>query len=461
MRRPRPRTLALLGLAAAAAVPVATACAGAAAGPSKASASTLYVAPTGNDAGRCSSATSPCLTLDRAYHVARPGDTVELAAGSYTEQGISPDPTKDSATADVTFQPAKGATVSFPGNLIVKGAHVVLRSAPGALNFKVNVVWAQAPAHHVRFERLDGASFQIFGSSNVTILGGDWGPMSEPGGMESRISPDGGVLNSNPHDILLDGLKIHDVTSQDLNTYHVGGLLFVSGYNIAIRNTTFERVAVYDMEIQDFTSVACCGMKYGNAHDVTIENNRFGAPVLAPPLGTADQNDGQPEVQFDPQNGPWTNWTIRHNSFVNGVAPAFDGEATAYTNFVVTGNIGGGLTDCGGAKTGATWSANIWSKGPCSDQDHAVPFGYSLADARLVPNAKEAAAVKLAFAQAAKKRPPATVASALKRAGAGSWSPARLRALLASKIYLGGAYGPPGAHPALVTRAQWTAAQKR
>ena len=169
MRRPRPRTLALLGLAAAAAVPVATACAGAAAGPSKASASVLYIAPTGSDAGRCSSASSPCLTLDRAYHVARPGDTVQLAAGSYTEQGINPDPTKDAATADVTFEPAQGATVSFPGNLIVKGSHVVLRSAPGSLNFKVNIVWAQAPAHHVRFERLDGATFQIFGSSNVTV----------------------------------------------------------------------------------------------------------------------------------------------------------------------------------------------------------------------------------------------------------------------------------------------------
>src|SRR2546430_16715908 len=108
MRRPRPRTLALLGLAAAAAVPVATACAGAVAGPSKASASLLYVSPTGNDAGRCTSASSPCLTLDRAYHVARPGDTVELAAAPYTEQGISPDSTKDAATADLTFEPAKG-----------------------------------------------------------------------------------------------------------------------------------------------------------------------------------------------------------------------------------------------------------------------------------------------------------------------------------------------------------------
>src|SRR4051794_22361928 len=42
----------------------------------------LFVAPGGNDGGDCSAA-DPCRSFDRAYHVARPGQVVQLAGGDY------------------------------------------------------------------------------------------------------------------------------------------------------------------------------------------------------------------------------------------------------------------------------------------------------------------------------------------------------------------------------------------
>jgi hypothetical protein len=412
----------------------------------------LYVAPTGNDSGSCTKG-NPCLSFGRAYRAAKPGDTVELAAGTYPAQQLDDDSSKRTASADVVFVPAAGATVTVDGDLVVYGSHVVFRGPkPDAIH--VRSAWARAPASHVRFENMDGASFQVFGSSFVTIKGGDWGPAVEPNDMESRISPDGGVLNSFPHDIVLDGLLVHGSSSPDLTQYHSGGMELVSGYRIVIRNTTFTNNVIYNIEVQDFTSPACCGMKYGNAHDVTIEHNRFEHPVLAPPYGTAADNDGQAELQFDPQNGPWKGWTIRRNWFENGLALAFDGPATAYENVLVEGNLGGSKTDCGGHATGATWRNNIWERGPCGAGDLHGLLGYRVADGRLVADGA-ATTVKRAFAAAAGKN-----ASARVVARAVGLHVADVRKLLANRAYLGDTIGPAGSHAPLVSLKAWTAAQK-
>src|SRR5437868_903583 len=56
-----------------------------------------YVSPSGSDSNACTQS-SPCLTFNRAYHVAAPGDTVQIAGGSYGSQNFANDTTKTSAT---------------------------------------------------------------------------------------------------------------------------------------------------------------------------------------------------------------------------------------------------------------------------------------------------------------------------------------------------------------------------
>ena len=46
-----------------------------------------YVATTGSDAGACDNVASPCLTIAYAVAQATAGDTIHIAAGSYTGAG--------------------------------------------------------------------------------------------------------------------------------------------------------------------------------------------------------------------------------------------------------------------------------------------------------------------------------------------------------------------------------------
>jgi hypothetical protein len=198
-------------------------------------------------------------------------------------------------------------------------------------------------------------------------------------------------------------------------------------------------------------------MRFGNLHDVVFENNVFGHPVEG--LPDKKRNDGQPEVQFDPRGGPWTNWLIRKNSFANGLAVAFDGPATAYRNFRVLENVGGDA-DCKEAQA-AKWWRNVWERSGCGRRP---AFAYSLRDGKLAVSPAGARSVRRAFLLAARGSTPGAIAGALRRSGfagpGGGWTTANVRTVLADRMYLRGAYGPSGANPGLVTRRLWRAAQR-
>jgi hypothetical protein len=363
---------------------------------------TVYVAPNGLDAGVCAKA-APCGSFDYAYHVATPGATIEIAGGTYPAQTVNVDLTKLDATSDVVFQPAAGATVQIDGDLTMYGSHAVFR------NLKLQKLVSQATqgdaltSHDVVFENLDGETFNIGPNYRITIKGGDWGPSlacharestyapatwcpagsphattgndGNAGDWENHVGPDGNIVSQWPHDIVITGARIHDQNSTDLDAMHTGGLFLISGHDIAIRNTVFQQNAVYDLQVQDFTSPDCCGMTYGPPHDVVIENNWFGAPVRGVNDPGGDTfNDQQPELQLDPRNGAcWTNWLIRYNSFVNGVAPGLDSGA-CFDNVRLVGNVGEapGPAQCFTGAPGLTWDHNAWLGGTCDATDVAL-----------------------------------------------------------------------------------------
>ena len=82
----------------------------------------VFVSPTGSDDGICSRA-APCLTLERAFRQATPGDTVQVADGTYTSgQTLVYDPSKASAKKRVVFAPAPGAHPVFTSGIQLAGA---------------------------------------------------------------------------------------------------------------------------------------------------------------------------------------------------------------------------------------------------------------------------------------------------------------------------------------------------
>jgi hypothetical protein len=366
----------------------------------------VYASPHGSDQGDCTRA-DPCKSFDRAYRVARPGQTIDLAGGTYPAQTIRVDPSKVLAPRNVIFRPAPGATVNVAGELAMYGSHATFLGSAHPFNFKLRKLTSVGTAgpttsNHVEFVNLDGETFSIGPNRDITIKGGDWGPSvachargsrtspaswcpagspyartgndGSNGSYENGIGPDGTIKNQWPRHIVLDGLTIHDQNSLDLDSMHQGGLFIISGHGVTIRNTKFLRNVVYQLQVQDFTSKDCCGMTFGPLRDVVIENNWFGQPVtgLSDPGGDRT-DDNQPELQLDPRGGKcWQNWLIRFNSFHNGPAVGFDGKP-CFHDFRVIGNVGEhpGLQCFYGAR-GLEWAYNGWVGGKCGSTDVAI-----------------------------------------------------------------------------------------
>jgi hypothetical protein len=363
----------------------------------------VYVSPNGADSHPCTRA-APCKSFDRAYHVASPGDVVRIAGGVYPPQLIGVDVSKVRASRNVVFQPAPGAKVKVAGELTMYGSRATFLGSGKPSNFHVRKLTSVATrgattSNHVLFQDLDGETFTIGPNYAITIRGGDWGPSvacharnsntpraswcpagsvyarsgndGNDGSYENGIGPDGTIKNQWPRDIVLDGLTIHDQNSLDLVSMHSGGLFIISAHGITIRNSKFLRNVVYQVQVQDFTTKTCCGMTFGPARDVVIENNWFGQPVtgLSDP-GSDRTDDKQPELQLDPRGGQcWSNWLIRFNSFYHGPAVGFDAEP-CFSNFRVIGNVGEqpGEQCFAGAK-GLTWAYNAWVGGRCGGTD--------------------------------------------------------------------------------------------
>jgi hypothetical protein len=283
----------------------------------------------------------------------------------------------------VTFRPASTGEVVVDGDLQMFGSNAIFRGSKSPYNFRIgrNLQSVASPgaltSHHVVFENLDGAGFQINPNHHITIKGGDWGPNyicgSDPGVAENKIGPDGNIPNQWPHDIVLDGLYVHDQNSYDLSTCHFGGLFLISGYNLTIQNSVFSQNVTYDILIQDFSNPVCCGQKFGQWHDVVIQNNWFGSPTEG--LAPHGQGDTvairQPDLQFDESQGPWRNWLIRYNSFSNGPDFASAGETPVFENVRVIGNVGR-QPQCFAGASGLRWAYNAWVTGRCSSFDVPV-----------------------------------------------------------------------------------------
>jgi hypothetical protein len=315
-------------------------------------AATLYVSPSGSDSGNtCTDPARPCQTFGAAYRAAAPGATVQAAGGTYPGQTIAHDGAK-TGDPDVVIAPAPGAAVTLSGGLQINASHLTIQGLKGT-DFDVRMPdVANPPAvSDVTLQDIDGRNFNVFDATDVSILGGDWGPATDCGG------PSGGSNNSirkltsvNPANIVIDGATIHDVQSYDLNACHIEGLAIFAGQNVIVRNSKFYGNSIYDIFLQPNS---------GPISGVTLENNWFANPV-----GTNGSNNGSP-LGFSGVNA---NVTIRNNS-LNGIASLDDnGDNPQYSDFVVTGNIGD-LPNGACRLRGIQFSYNVWQNDKCTATD--------------------------------------------------------------------------------------------
>jgi hypothetical protein len=236
-----------------------------------------FVSPGGSDAGDCTSA-SPCRTFDRGYQVAAPGDTVEIAAGTYPSQTLSAK--AGAAPPNVVLRPAPGArvVVGDPGAetacIGFEGAqHVTLEGFEtaytnvGGMTHQCGVTVGRGGAHHIRLVDLD-AGMIWFGADDVTVLGGDFGPS-----VDENMKIEHGTGHE-PRRILIDGATIHDARSHER---HMECVALWGGRGVTIRNTR-----IFNCETFHLWVVA----SENAIRDVLIEKNTFEQPDASVPTAS-------------------------------------------------------------------------------------------------------------------------------------------------------------------------------
>ena len=171
-----------------------------------AAADDLFVAKTGTDSGDCTNSGSPCLTISYAITQASSGDTINVAAGTYTEDLEIP-----SGTTDLELKPASGDDVT------IKGVQ--------------NVVWTSWPLAAPNIEIL-GSGTKIHG---FTIEG----PAPATGYYSSGM-----VIGATDVEIYDNAFKVPnagntDDVSQGIQTYHKNAVPTVDVSGLNIHNNTF------------------------------------------------------------------------------------------------------------------------------------------------------------------------------------------------------------------------------
>jgi hypothetical protein len=329
--------------------------------PASASAGERYVAPSGSDSASCTRS-APCGSLERAYRLAVPGQTVRLAGGTYSDTSLRLDPAKRAAQ-DVVIAPAAGATPRFSAPLHIGAHNVELRG----LQLQ-DTLHIDPTAQNLNLRGLNIKNFEIFSSGgqaprNISFIGGSAGPSVDD---NNRIASNGTSTTASPTNILIDGMRIHDFTLSPGSDAHVECLQVWAADGLTIRNSRFRNCEVFDVFLQKLPGGAAV-----TPTNILIENNfmqccRSGYYAIR----MADHPGTQ-----------WRNVMIRNNSFDKEINP--DG-GVPYSNVKILGNIGPrlsfftGWTGGEGSKpAGITANYNVWYSGSkVGAQDKVAPSGY-------------------------------------------------------------------------------------
>jgi hypothetical protein len=359
-RRPRQRwarTVAFTAIAMLVAL-VAPALAGAEGAPA------VYLSPSGSDLDPCTQ-DLPCRSLDRGYHAAADGGTVELAGGYYGCDEITAERSK---TAAVVFRSATGQTAWTTCELRIAASHLVFEnmklagirsnSAQYLTLRNVDVACLDHEPFQLWADKCSAGVFLFAPASHFQMLGGSVGPTWDdtyhgaPGQSQIGINLAGGSAIST--ELVFDGVHFHDNRRID-DTQHTSCLMVGGGDGITIRNSRFDNCAVFDLF---FTWWSFVSPQYPPATNILLENNLFAVAVA----GCADCPAGYVTVEFADYQPVWENVTIRNNASAQTMS--FDGS---HSKFVVAGNA---MPQPGyGCKSGIDYSSNVVVGDPCGSTD--------------------------------------------------------------------------------------------
>jgi len=349
-------------------------CAGAGAAP-KAS-SPLVVSATGNDHNPCTFA-APCLTFDHAYHVASPGQVVQVAGGTYPVEKMTGDPSKAGASANVVFE-------SIPGQLAVVGgirgsgishvtflggSHHDLTPATAGITLKPNPTAMDTGGDFdvydcstaVEVANMDMRQFGINGSDHITVAGGTVGGYDNTPGDSFVGGPYGGRTAAGctaevPSNILITHVLFHDVLRTLRPKAHPDCVQFYGTAGTVVDGNVFVRCGTSDLLARPATNI----WRQNTIDNLVIQNNFFtpavaGGKVLG--LGTSTDSCGKIVVAYNTSPAGLSAFACGHYAGLQIVGNVQGGlnkytcaqalkKATLYAYNVVLGS-GGSAVQCG------------------------------------------------------------------------------------------------------------------
>lgn len=315
----------------------------------------VFLSPTGSDSGPCTRS-APCRTFGRAYHAARLGDVVEVAAGTYPGEALTGAKAPAAETTeDVVFRAARGARVEITGTLSINVPHVEfanMRIADWQARYDVRDPTAYA-AGDITMRDIHTHHFMLVSVHHVRILGGDVGPNSDAG---AASSDDGGYVGAWPQgahvpsDILIDRVTVHDILKPN-DGAHSDCVQFTAGVGVVVRNSRFRRCEHADLMIKG---------DQGPIDRFLIENNVFDRTL-----------SGYWSINLEQTSTGCRNVRIRQNSDLAGF------RTDSCTGAAIVGNILPSMSEyqCKQAKVKLDW--NLYESGTrCGPHDRVGPAAY-------------------------------------------------------------------------------------
>jgi hypothetical protein len=306
------------------------------------------------------------LSFNRAYQVAAPGDTVEVAAGAYGPQTLA---AKAGAAAPaVSFQPAAGATVTL-ADLVTQGSYISLRDMSVPTGSNHGRGWLNTGSN-ITLDNVDvtgpWANVQLTGGSNVTWKNSGLGT---PGNTAKRLCASGDhepMELSNISNLLLSNIDFYPFQPElgnpacgPDNNMHLETIRVwddVDGWRL-------ERSRFHRGDGSGSARVFFSKISGGDPKNITFVNNWFG------------DSSGTVSIYLT-ANSACSNYTFAYNAWEEG----FVDDCSPKTSLKMVGNTGtqpNYLPCMGTANIRDLW---VWSSaGNCGTDQWLVDPGNSLA----------------------------------------------------------------------------------
>jgi hypothetical protein len=227
-------------------------------GPATSPPAALFVRVDGSDDEGCRSPAAACRTLAHAYLRARPGEVIEVGAGTFGPQELPAIPGRGGPAVEIR---AAARTTPRLARLGVLASHVrIVGLAPRELSIDSAAAPDQPVIRAVQLQDVQARTLWVRRVSGLRVRGGSFGDVADTPPVQIAGAP-------TSRDISFDDVRFHDAraTRADVHTE----CIWAAGVDrLTIRRSRFDRCSYFGVFVTRYQGA--------NPRDLRIEGSTFG-----------------------------------------------------------------------------------------------------------------------------------------------------------------------------------------